>query len=243
YADLAIEKDGIYLVIEKHNTEKVAAPVDPFYITIPWPVEKEIKGENGTEVVIEYEYIVSLYPKNKPTEPPVPPPPPPPEEVKGCFKVIKYDFSNENTLLSGAQFMVYRPATAEDTNVELLLCDGIQCAVVPVVLDGEQIILTTDETGMATSPELEVGVYYVKEIKAPEGYMLRHDIIAVNVVSGTVQKVVDVRVGNTHGSELPATGGMGVVPFVLGGVILMLLAVSVLFGKYAYARICVSKSK
>lgn len=225
YAYLAVESDGTYLVIEKHNTEKVKAPVDPFYVTVPWPTEKEIEGENGTETIIEYEYIVSLYPKNTPNVPPPPPPPPPPEEVDGRFKIVKYDFSNEELLLSGAEFQVYRPATEGDTDIEKLFCDGLQCAVVPMTVNGETIILTTDETGSATSPYLDVGVYYLKELKAPEGYVLRHDIVAVNVVSETVQEIVSVRVGNTHGSQLPETGGIGTVPFIFAGALLMAAAV------------------
>lgn len=231
YADLAIENDGTYLVIEKHNTEKVEKPVDPFYITIPWPVEKEIEGENGTETVIEYEYIVSVYPKNTPNIPPVPPPPPPPDNVNGRFQITKYDIHEDGLKLSDAQFRIYRPATDEDTDVEMLLCDGLQVAVTPLLINGEPVILTTDENGLALSPELEVGVYYVKEIKAPAGYIMRHDIIAVNVVSDSVQEYVNVSIGNTHGSQLPETGGIGTLPFILCGITMMALAVFLIVRK------------
>jgi len=228
YAALPLD-EGVYLVVEQHNKEKVEAPADPFYISVPMPVEKEIVGENGVETVIEYEYIVSVYPKNTPVTPPPPPPPPPPDQVKGRFSIIKVDDQDDTICLPGAEFMVYVAAKEGDENIETLECDGVKLAVVPYIVDTEPLVITTDENGKAYSPDLGVGVYYVKEITAPEGYLLRNDLTAVTVVSSEMQEYARVTVENTHLTALPETGGIGTLPFILGGCLLMAVPVILLF--------------
>ena len=220
YAALPLD-EGIYLIVEQHNKEKVIKPADPFYISIPMPVEKEIVGETGIETVIEFTNIVSVYPKNTPITPPPPPPPPPPEKVNGRFCITKFDSDDETKLLSGAEFMVYVAAKEGDENVETLECNGVKIAVVPLIIDGEPLVLTTDEEGNAYSPELNIGVYYVREIKAPDGYLLRNELTSVNVITKEIQEFEYVRIANTHLSELPDTGGIGTTPFVIVGCLLM----------------------
>lgn len=225
YAALELKKKGTYLVIEEHNKEKVEEPAAPFYITLPWPVETEVEGENGPEIVIEYQDVVSVYPKNTPVTPPPPPPPPPPERVNGLFEIIKHDRNDRDDLLAGAKFRVYRAATAEDTDAETLLCNGLNCAVVPVLVDGEELILTTDGDGRARSPELDCGVYYLKEIKAPIGYVLPKEAVSVTVQSKLIESVAYVYVGNDRGIVLPATGGAGAGMLIaVGGLLAMVAA-------------------
>ncbi len=224
YAALALDSEGTYLVVEQHNADKVVAPADPFYITIPWPVETEIEGENGTETVIEYRNVVSVYPKNTPVTPPPPPPPPPPENIDGTFTIIKHDSNDQTDVLAGAEFQVYRPATSEDTDIETLLCDGLRREVVPVIIDGAPLILTTDERGSAVSPKLPCGVYYIKETKAPLGYVLPKWALSVTVTIPAVQETAYVYVGNDRGIVLPETGGIGISLFLMVGGSLVMMA-------------------
>lgn len=223
YGCISLPDNGIYLVVEEHNAEKVLAPADPFYITIPWAVEKEVNGET----VIEYLDVVAIYPKNTPIVPPPPPPPPPPEEVKGVFKIIKYDNNNTTDYLKGAEFQVYRAATDEDTNVENIICNGLTCAVVPVLIDGEPVKLVTDSDGSATSPELTCGTYFIKETKAPLGYVLPKESHVVTVQSSIETEIPCIYVGNDRGIVLPATGGMGVNVMIMVGSLLLLIGAAV----------------
>lgn len=223
YGCISLPDNGIYLVVEEHNAEKVLAPADPFYITIPWAVEKEVNGET----VIEYLDVVAIYPKNTPIVPPPPPPPPPPEEVKGVFKIIKYDNNNTTDYLKGAEFQVYRAATDEDTNVENIICNGLTCAVVPVLIDGEPVKLVTDSDGSATSPELTCGTYFIKETKAPLGYVLPKESHVVTVQSSIETEIHCIYVGNDRGIVLPATGGMGVNVMIMVGSLLLLIGAAV----------------
>lgn len=227
YAALELPNNGTYLVIEEHNTEKVLKPVDPFYIVIPWPVEKEIEGENGTETVIEYLDIVSIYPKNIPVTPPPPPPPPPPTDVYGYLGIIKHDRDSVDNVLANAEFSIYRAATENDDASEIvnILCDGLEIAVVPVYINGEQLVLTTDENGSAVSPQMDIGVYYIKETKAPKGYVLLEEASSVTVVSQEVQEITYTYIANDRGLPLPETGGIGTTIFIVVGVALFVPAV------------------
>lgn len=233
YAALELPDDGTYLIIEEHNKDKVVKPADPFYITIPWAVEKKVEGDNGEEIVIEYLDIVSLYPKNTPITPPPPPPPPPPEDIYGYFEIIKHDSDNADKLLEGAEFSIYRAATENDPedSIETLNCNGLEIAVVPVYIDGEALVLVTDENGSARTPKLDVGVYYIKETKAPKGYVLPEEAYSVTVVSQAVKEVTYTYVANDRGIRLPETGGMGTTIFVTIGVTLALSAAVLLVTK------------
>ena len=224
--------EGTYLVIERHNPEKVKEPAAPFYIYVPWPVEKEIEGDDGTEVIIEYLDVVSIYPKNTPVEPPPPPPPPVPEDVYGQFKIFKHDRKNSNDGLAGAQFRLYRAATAEDTDTEILLCNGKSVRVVPMTTDEGDMVLTTDAYGSATSTILTPGQYYVEEIKAPIGYVMdANNVTAITITSTAIQQIPVLYIANDRGIELPATGGSGTAWILTIGGALVLMALLLLITK------------
>lgn len=228
YAALELTEKGTYLVIEQHNKEKVTEPAAPFYIVLPWPVEKEVEGPNGTETVIEYLDIVSTYPKNTPVTPPPPPPPPPPEKTFGSFLVYKHDSADKSNLLSNAKFQVYRAATESDTQTETLIYNGASCSVVPVTQDGLPLILITDENGVAVSPTLPCGVYYIKETQAPLGYILpkNNNVTSVTVVPDIYTEKAYVYVSNERGIELPETGGIGKDVFLISGALLSLVSIA-----------------
>lgn len=222
YTSVALE-EGTYLLVEEHNPEKIKAPIPPFYVTIPMSQTKE--NEDGTITVETYK-IVSLYPKNETVTPPEEDPviPPVPDKVTGSFGIIKHNVYDSSELLAGAQFVVYRAATAEDTETETILCDGIRYAVVSVAVDGEQLIMTTDKNGAASSPELPCGTYFLVETKAPAGYQLLEEAVKVQVVSSELTAVTTVEIANTPGNLLPETGGMGTTVFLVTGSFLMFAA-------------------
>ncbi len=67
YAFLALEK-GTYLVVEQASN-KVKAPADPFYVTIPSSVE--VVDEDGT-VTVQHQDIVAVHVENTPLDAPDP---------------------------------------------------------------------------------------------------------------------------------------------------------------------------
>lgn len=221
YASIELP-EGIYMVVEEHNADKVKAPVDPFYVTLP--MLDEVEEEDGT-VVVKTINIVSIYPKNEPvTPPPPPPPPPPPSNIEGKFSIKKHDEIDDTIVLSGAEFKVYRAATTDDANAEIIIHDGTQYAAVPVMVEGEdasvQLTLTTGEDGTATSPLLDCGTYFLVETKAPAGYDLADEAFSVRVVPSAVAETTWVNVPNERGDRLPNTGGGGTAALLAVGGIL-----------------------
>lgn len=223
YGSIELEK-GTYLVVEKHNKEKVVAPVDPFFISIPMAVEKE--SADGS-LQIEMADIVSVYPKNTPVIPPEEPPviPPPPGKVNGKFTIVKHDANDKSEVLKGAEFKVYRPATESDSDTVTITYNGVKYAVVPVTVNGEQLVLTTGADGKAVSPELECGTYYLVETKAPIGYHKLEEAISVTVSSTIVENAGVVYIANEKGSILPETGGAGTTIFYGVGGLMVLLSI------------------
>lgn len=229
YAALSLEK-GYYLVVEQHNTQKVIEPVAPFYISVPIPVEQD--GDNG-QVTVEYQDIISVYPKNDTFSLPETDPslPTPPDNVTGDFTLLKHDAYDESVALEGAVFQVYRPATAEDTDTKIITCNGTNYAVVAVLVDGAPLTLTTGADGTVTSPKLTCGVYFLVETKAPAGYNLPADAISVTVTSDELDKQETVPVPNQPGNLLPETGGMGTTWMMIVGSVVTVAAAVLLVTK------------
>lgn len=101
--------------------------------------------------------------------------------------------------------------------------------------------LVSASNGMININGLKSDTYYLKEIKAPDGYNLLKEPIKI-VVSGDpdtgkrIIKVQDnvvskVEVQNNKGSLLPSTGGMGTILIYVVGSILVLASGMVLFSK------------
>ena len=235
FASLTLDL-GRYMLVEQPAPELIEVPADPFYISIPFPVEKT--DEETGVVTVEYTDIVSVYPKNTPvTPPPPPPPPPPPDNVTGQFSILKYDGNDQaeqkTAVLAGAEFILYRPATADDTDTRILTVDGVDYAVVPVCDDnGELLTLVTDENGAVLSPALPCRSYFVVESKAPSGYYASDEIFRVTVVSSEIVEIsAHLEISNFPGSILPSTGGIGTVPIYAAGTALLLAAAGALIWK------------
>lgn len=208
--------DGFYLIVELPS-EKVMAPADPFYIAIPMT-----DAETGEELD-----VIVIHPKNTPSVPPTPPPPPPPPaEEKGQFGIIKHSSLSESTVLEGAQFQLYRLAEADEEATLNTTYKGTSIGLIPVMIDEEPVTMTTDNNGYALSPELDYGLYFLVETKAPAGYHLPEEPTAVFVTATSKLLENSVYVANTPGVELPETGGIGTTVFTVMGTLLIFLAVS-----------------
>ncbi len=146
--------------------------------------------------------------------------------------------TDEKKYLEGAEFEIYsEPNTVEDRE--------------PIAT------ITTDELGQTLYSSLGAGTYYLKEVKAPEGYnKLREEVvievtatcdefgtitwtvedktnnnlILVQIVEkeGTTIPEIKLQVENTSGFQLPSTGGIGTVIFTVGGLSIMLVAITCL---------------
>ncbi|MED1287145.1 SpaA isopeptide-forming pilin-related protein [Bacillus mycoides] len=87
--------------------------------------------------------------------------------------------------------------------------------------EGKEVArLTTDEKGKVISKQLVLGKYTIKEIKAPNGYMLIRDPIDVEITETVRTQKITVK--NTKNNwVIPNTGGSGTTMFYVISAILM----------------------
>ncbi|MBF7153994.1 SpaA isopeptide-forming pilin-related protein [Bacillus albus] len=118
-------------------------------------------------------------------------------DLTGQFEIEKVDDKDINLKLKGAVFQVLDKEGKEVTR------------------------LTTDEKGKVISDQLVLGKYTIKEIKAPNGYMLLRDSIEIEITEAVrTQKLTVKNVKNNW--VIPNTGGSGTTSFYVTGFVLML---------------------
>lgn len=166
------------------------------------------------------------------------------------FGIFKYtNRGGADTPLADAEFSIYatqactpgtemtlykasKPAIGGHDNVDYY-------SLVPETEGATPIkTIVTGSTGLFAIKGLNVGSYYVKETKAPDGYNLLNEPRIVNIsatgevsnnstpVSGGV-----IRILNNAGNLLPSTGGIGTTIFYVVGSVLLLGAVVLLITK------------
>lgn len=144
-------------------------------------------------------------------------------------------------VLKGAQFILSKTEN-EQTKYAVSVNDGI----VSWETDRNRAYVFTEieNAGIGFLPKLEVGTYYLTEIKAPDGYHLLETTIGFVVESsgnslslrllsndkaeleGDDQKIISV--SNSTGYALPETGGSGTTMYTLGG--FAVIAASLMYG-------------
>lgn len=164
--------------------------------------------------------------------------------------VLKFDTADENkAVLNGAEFKLYEQQsggspllfekTTENDQVTYTLTtktagtegvtDTIEAGNVTIAgLKGGT--LTIDSEGKVTE-KVAATTYYLEEVKAPDGYnpVQERQPVKFNSVNNTSKVQVDV--GNSKGTVLPSTGGIGTTMFYVVGGLLVAAAVVVLVSK------------
>lgn len=157
----------------------------------------------------------------------------------GGVQLKKVDQRDNEVVLSGATFAVYREATNEDLLAEVPYEEFtigettrklIKVSFYPTSdLTGEKgDSLTTDEYGMGYIYGLAYGEYYLVETEAPAGYRKPLEPIAFTVDGNSHLDENVIVVENYAGTELPSTGGVGTGIFTGLGLCLVIGASVVL---------------
>lgn len=149
------------------------------------------------------------------------------------LSMTKVDGKNETTKLGGAEFMLYEEETCEHPLTEAKVVSG--------------------DDGVFTFEGVNVGTWYMKELKAPSGYTESNKVYKVvvkakaggadfaadsgdRVVTAAVYTVDDgtaeldnYNVANSRMTDLPTTGGAGTAFLVGLGIVGVLLGCVVIF--------------
>ena len=133
------------------------------------------------------------------------------------LKVQKVDSTDTTKGLKGAEFKLYKSEDDAKKNrnpielVQLTNDAGVIAGSYRVAntvgegsTDAKVDTITTTDDGHFTIDGLDATTYYVKETKAPTGYVLKNEPVAVTV--GTENVYTSSQITNTKGFTLPQTG-------------------------------------
>lgn len=143
------------------------------------------------------------------------------------FGIPVFKYTNVNTPLAGAEFILSTDPKCEDSEKTLKFKLNAENKYRYNKTDGNTT-LTSLDTGRIDIEGLKAGTYYLKETKAPEGYNLLKTIQKIEILEdGSIKlndatNTGDVKVENKSGTVLPSTGGAGTTMIYLVGAVLVL---------------------
>lgn len=155
--------------------------------------------------------------------------------------VLKYANGDEGKVLKDAQFVLIKKVTEGETTKEVVatVVNGKLTGWVDVPaagIDGTitwpaNTVLTTNDNGKIEIDGLDADTYYLREVKAPDGYNKLAEDVKVEITGATkgegdtlTYTTAVAKVNNQSGTELPSTGGTGTTIFYILGSVLVLAA-------------------
>lgn len=171
------------------------------------------------------------------------------ELPKTKVKFIKTSNSGKDLVLSGAIFDLYRASKEGETAETEISFQNEKISVIKMTGTVE-----SPENGIFYEGDLEYGIYYLTETKAPDGYNKLAEPVKVEIgekgvsvcnpnqkdtINVTIEPVEDkeqklsvyeIKIPNSTGYELPHTGGSGTYPFAIGSAVLFSTAAFLLYG-------------
>lgn len=165
------------------------------------------------------------------------------------IKIQKVDSADTNKALPGAKFVLYYNEDdicyyyhPDDEKFRELASEGGTTETEEDVAVTTRDSTNSTERGTFTFRGIVDGTYYLKEIKAPDGYNMLTAEIVITVDGGAVksalagttsyivkksesENTVTITVPNSSGYMLPNTGGNGTYLYIISGLLIMACAV------------------
>lgn len=155
-----------------------------------------------------------------------------PETTTKTFGIPVFKYTNVNTHLAGAEFILSTDPNCVDDTKNLKFTKNTE-GKYRYDKTGSTTLTSLDkgrDKGRIDVEGLKAGTYYLKETKAPDGYNLLKKPVTITIDSegkiyvdgsGEVNNG-DVRVQNNSGTLLPNTGGVGTTMiYLIGGVLVL----------------------
>ena len=148
------------------------------------------------------------------------------------IKIKKTSDESGNPALAGAEFQLFTDSTATGTPITCYTDIAGGSATNTTLATGT----VQGEDGVAICRGLTTGTYYLKETKAPVGYTLNSNIIAIEVTEASATSGISGSTTYTTGYKqqdvvntktnfaLPFTGGRGVVIYAIAGISIVTVA-------------------
>ena len=155
-----------------------------------------------------------------------------------AYKLNNTKVDPDGKKLAGAEFRLYSgPECREDQEIKLIF-DEKHNAYRPILAANNEegtVMKSADEDGVFHVAGLDVGTYWLKETKAPEGYNIMEEPVKIAIganhhevvenLSATTNGTTNVNgsnaekieVVNSKGPVMPETGGMGTTIFYTAG--------------------------
>lgn len=213
----------------------------PYYeIYQDYEYGKQVKGssaiyEDWSDIPVTHLFSRSTYIRVK-------------DEQATQLQVKKVSAASHETMLFGAQFRLYRQDEGQAPEYYCRTGDEVSWNTNPA----SALVVSTNADGLSSQrfTRLTNGTYYLEEIVAPAGYVLppgpvklelnqtvmtlpdlteaSGNSIAGEPEEGTNLYLYTVTVPNNTGYVLPETGGSGVLPYTMGGLLAICLSVPLL---------------
>lgn len=151
--------------------------------------------------------------------------------------ILKVAAEDNKTTLKGAEFVLYYKVTNDSETTDYYYSGNDWVTLTDTITEND-VKLTSDEHGKIEFSNIADGVYYLKEITAPDGYKLLEKEIVITVKNGVIESAQDkdgttiytptndniLTVQNSAGIKLPDTGGEGTDWYTYSGLLLIVVA-------------------
>lgn len=154
------------------------------------------------------------------------------------IEILKVAAEDNTTKLKGAEFVLYYKVTNDSETIDYYYNKGNWVPLTDTITEND-VKLTSTEEGKIEFSNISDGVYYLKEITAPDGYKLLEKEIVITVKNGVIESAQDIdgprtyttddtkkilTVQNSAGIKLPDTGGEGTDWYTYSGLLLIVVA-------------------